>query len=148
MQINKLSLIQQQHRLKYTTIHTMMVKPSDKLCTVSYGVLLLCLALSTSWASYTRQQCPGGINHMMEACKCKENIFGVYIICDLAGDTYERLPVFGQVNKTVISVTLRNGGIRELPRHVVGNLSVSYILFYPFMSNVIKWYNNGDSMNW
>ena len=103
----------------------MVENPAGKLCAVSFGALLLFLGLSTSVAFYTREQCPHGISQVMDVCTCKEYFFGVYVICDLGGETYERLPVFGHVNKTILKVSLRNGTIKEIPRHVFRNFPVS-----------------------
>ena len=119
----------------------MMVIRKDKLSLV----ILLCLAPSTSWAYYTRQQCPDGVSHVMKACKCKEFTFVVYVLCDLAGETYERLPVFGQTNKTVARVTLQNGAIREVPRHVFGKVSVSHYFTNLCLISTSKWNDSWDS---
>ena len=92
---------------------------------VFFGALLLCLSCSNSWAFYTREKCPPGISHVIETCVCGEYSVGVYVNCDLEGETYERLPAFGQVNTTIVRVTFRNGAITEIPRHIFGNFPVS-----------------------
>ena len=132
----------------------MVENPAGKICAVSFGALLICLSFSTSVASYSREQCPPGISHVMEPCACKEYSSGLYVICDLEGRTYERLPVFGYVNNTIAKVILRNGTITEIPRHVFGNLPVSCTctrssilhIYTHTQSHHSKWNDKRDSI--
>ena len=102
-------------------------------------LLLFLYTNSCTWcfpATYTEEQCPAGINDVLEQCRCRQSSRGIYVLCKLGGSTYSQLPVLGQVNATILRLTLEDATVHRVPSGAFANLTVSTCIYLaPFLQD-------------
>ena len=130
---NTAKAVSQHYRTEKTKRNDSMVEstPRSRYCYMPI-LLLFLYTNSCTWcylSSYTGAQCPAGIIDVLEKCRCRQTSRGIYVLCKLEGSTYRQLPVLGQVNATILRLTLEDATVHRVPCGAFANLPVSTCIY-------------------